>query len=52
MAKSELVCPTCNADVPMAGDERSGDEVFCAVCSARCVFRDPDGGDSELVEDY
>ena len=28
------VCPICDADVPMSGDERTGDVVYCAYCEA------------------
>ena len=27
-------CPVCNADVPMSGDERTGDVVYCTYCEA------------------
>ena len=30
----ELSCPICSADLPLAGDERKGDEVFCTYCGA------------------
>lgn len=26
------VCPICDADVPMSGDERAGDVVYCTYC--------------------
>jgi hypothetical protein len=31
---NEVTCPTCTADVPLGGDEKNGDEVFCTVCGA------------------
>jgi len=31
---TEVKCPICSADVPLGGDERNGDEVFCSVCGA------------------
>jgi predicted amidophosphoribosyltransferase len=34
MARNEVVCPICSADVPLAGDEARGEEVFCTVCGA------------------
>ena len=30
----DLSCPICSADLPLAGDERKGDEVFCTFCGA------------------
>jgi uncharacterized Zn finger protein (UPF0148 family) len=35
MAKNEIPCPICSADVPLAGDEAKDEEVFCSVCGAR-----------------
>jgi hypothetical protein len=48
MATGEATCPICNADIPLAGDERAGEEVFCTVCGAPCVLRS--GGDDEGLE--
>ena len=28
----EPSCPVCSADLPLSGDEKKGDEVFCAYC--------------------
>ena len=51
--RSELACPICNADVPMDGDEKLGDEVFCTYCGAPLTVRgsseDPD--ELELEDD-
>ena len=30
----EGTCPICDADVPMSGDERTGDVVYCTYCEA------------------
>ncbi len=27
-----LTCPMCDAEVPVDGDEKPGDEVFCPYC--------------------
>lgn len=29
---TELECPICDADVPLDGDERTGDLVLCSFC--------------------
>ena len=34
MATDELDCPICSADIPLAGDERKGDELICHFCGA------------------
>lgn len=31
---TEVTCPVCSADVPLGGDERSGEDVYCTVCGA------------------
>jgi len=52
--RSELSCPICNADVPLAGDERKGDEVFCAYCKAPLTLKGSreDPSEMELEEDF
>jgi hypothetical protein len=35
-AVKDLSCPICNADLPLTGDERKGDEIFCTYCGAPC----------------
>ena len=46
-------CPVCGVDLPLAGDERSGEEVYCASCSAPCVLRGDAGDDGcEAAEDF
>jgi hypothetical protein len=51
--RSELSCPICNADVPMNGDEKRGDEVFCTYCGAplTLIGCSDDPEDLELEED-
>jgi len=31
MAK-EMVCPICDADIPLEGDEKPGDLILCSYC--------------------
>jgi hypothetical protein len=52
--RHELCCPICQADIPLAGDEKPGDEVFCTYCGAPCKIEgDPDSpGDWEAEEDF
>jgi hypothetical protein len=28
----DLECPNCDADIPLEGDEKSGDLVLCSYC--------------------
>ena len=34
MATKDLTCPICSADLPLNGDERKGDEIFCVYCGS------------------
>lgn len=47
MRRQELTCPICQADMPMGGDERPGDEFFCACCGAPGILI-AKGEDDEL----
>ena len=55
MATPDLSCPVCNADLPLSGEERRGDEVFCAYCGAPCrlTFKPkvPGGEDEASAEE-
>lgn len=50
----DLCCPICQADIPLAGDEGPGDEVFCTYCGAPCKIEgDPDAPqDWDAEEDF
>lgn len=49
----ELTCPICQADVPLAGDEKPGDEVACTYCGAPCrIVGKADEDELELEEDF
>jgi len=52
--RRDLSCPICNADVPMNGDEKRGDEVFCTYCGAPLTLKGSgeDPSDMELEEDF
>ncbi|MDE0884460.1 MAG: hypothetical protein OSB70_02885 [Myxococcota bacterium] len=46
-------CPVCEVDVPLAGDERVGDEVFCGACGAPLKLAKGDREeDMEAEEDF
>ncbi len=32
--RNEIPCPICSADIPLAGDERAGDEIYCGYCGS------------------
>jgi hypothetical protein len=55
MPTSDLCCPVCQADMPLSGDEKPGDEVHCYYCGAPCrIAGDPnaDPEDWEAEEDF
>jgi hypothetical protein len=44
----DLSCPVCNADLPLAGDEGLGDDVYCTYCGAPCKLTKKRGSPDEL----
>lgn len=49
----EVTCPICSADLPLAGDEKSGEEAFCTVCGAPVILKGNAGDDDlEVEEDF
>lgn len=49
----DLTCSICSADLPLDGDEKKGDEVFCLYCSAPFrLTKDASQPDPELEEDF
>jgi len=49
----DLSCPICQADVPLSGDEKPGDEVYCTYCGAPCILAgNPEKGELDLEEDF
>lgn len=43
----------CNADFPLTGDEKKGEEVFCTYCGAPGKLTGaPDEEDCEIEEDF
>ena len=52
MGSRDLSCPVCSADVPLSGDERKGDEVFCTYCGAPYrLTASPSSPECELEEE-
>jgi hypothetical protein len=53
MAQQEITCPICQADMPLGGDERPGDEFFCSCCGAPGLIAKKGTGDElEVEEDF
>jgi predicted amidophosphoribosyltransferase len=51
MKKGDVTCPICSADIPLAGDEAPGDDLFCTVCGAPLRIK-PSEDDWEIEEDF
>jgi hypothetical protein len=48
---NEMVCPICDADIPLDGDEESGDLLMCSYCKMTLkILRTRDKW--TLVEDF
>jgi len=53
VATRDLSCPVCSADLPLAGDERKGEEVFCTFCGAPCrLTANATSEECEAEEDF
>lgn len=52
VAPADPSCPICNADIPTAGDEAAGEEIFCTYCGSPCrlVPKDDDPDEWDAVE--
>jgi hypothetical protein len=54
MGTRDLSCPICQADLPLDGDEKAGDEVICSYCGApsRIITGKKDEGLEAEEEEY
>lgn len=50
-AMSDLSCPICNADVPLTGDEKPGEEIYCPYCHAPLSLKGDSDGEYELEDE-
>lgn len=48
---TELSCPICEAEIPLDGDEKSGDLVLCSYCNMTFKMLKKQE-DWTLVEDF
>lgn len=47
-----LTCPLCDAEVPLSGDERIGDQVFCTYCQCPLAMKKTKTEEVYLEEDF
>ncbi len=54
MKRQDVSCPICSADIPLSGDERPGDEIYCTYCGAPCKLKasEDDGADMDAEDDF
>ena len=42
MRQREVICPYCDAEIPLEGDEREGSEVYCSYCQMKLRLEERD----------
>lgn len=47
-----LVCPMCDAEVPISGDERLGENVYCPYCECPLSLKKTKTDELYLEEDF
>ena len=53
MKAQDVSCPICSADIPVSGDEKPGEDIYCTYCGAPfTVVAKDDEGLLELEDDY
>ena len=43
MAQRETHCPYCEAEIPLEGNEKEGEEVYCSYCQMKLQLEKIDG---------
>jgi uncharacterized Zn-finger protein len=51
MGKKETSCPYCESEIPLEGDEKEGDEVYCAYCQMMLKLLRIDGALEAIEEE-
>jgi hypothetical protein len=51
-AESYMLCPLCDCDIPMTGEEKAGDEVYCPFCECPLKLRKNKEDKFILMEDF
>ena len=47
-----LTCPMCDVEIPMAGDEHPGEQVYCPYCQTPLALRKTKTDEYFLEEDF
>ena len=46
---NEVICPICEADIPLDGDEKTGDLILCSYC--KVTFKMVKSKDKWVLDD-
>ncbi|MBW2038304.1 MAG: hypothetical protein JRI46_01710 [Deltaproteobacteria bacterium] len=38
MRQREVTCPFCDAEIPLDGDEKEGEEIYCSYCHMKLIL--------------
>lgn len=49
---SYLTCPMCDVEIPLAGDEKVGEQVYCPYCQTPLALRKTKADELYLEEDF
>lgn len=47
-----MICPMCDCEIPMGGDEEPGDEVYCPFCETPLKIAKTKTDEFFLMEDF
>lgn len=47
-----LTCPMCDVDIPLGGDEKVGEQIYCPYCKTPLTLRKSKEEDLYLEEDF
>lgn len=47
-----LICPICDCEISVSGDEKPGTEIFCVFCDSPLKFREDREGNVFLKDDF
>ena len=45
-------CPMCDAEVPLSGDEKIGEQMYCPFCQVPLILRKKKTDELFFVEDF
>lgn len=49
--QEELICPTCDCEIPITGDEAVGENIFCPYCECPLLLKKNKKEDTLYLEE-